>query len=372
MRRTRFRYPVTTLAGSTLKNIIALNKSHHVEKKYRLKFQLSAATAAFFEIFNLVERVIWQKRLTKLRPQSPPVFIIGFWRSGTTLLHNLLCQDPEAAYVTTFQTVFPNLMLTQSWWLKPLTNLFLPEKRPFDNVRMDMDFPQEEEFGMMNIQPHTLYKFFLYPAEFDRILEKELFTDKLPETELSKWKKDYSGMIAKAIFSTGGKRYIGKNPCNLTRIRLLKEMYPEAKFIFIHRDPYQVIESLYRFTLSIFPGVQLQDLPEGFGREKVARLYQKIMDTYLADRKKLSSSDLIEISMEEFIADKKGTLETIYKTFQLGDFNRALPGIEKFLSENPCPVHESYEPSPETRKLVNQYASTIASQLGYKVYQPVT
>jgi CTP synthase (UTP-ammonia lyase) len=79
-------------------------------------------------------------------------------------------------------------------------------------------------------------------------------------------------MIAKAIFNTGGTRYIGKNPCHLTRIGLLKEMFPEAKFIFIHRHPYKVIESLYHFIQSVFPGVQLQDVPPGFSRKNVVNL----------------------------------------------------------------------------------------------------
>jgi hypothetical protein len=369
MRRTKFRYPVTTLAGSTFKNIIALNKNHRVQNRYRLKFFLSSVIAFLFEVFNFGERVAWRKRIRDCKPGAPPVFIIGFWRSGTTLLHNLLCQDPESAYVTTFQTVFPNLLLTQSWWFKPFANHFLPVHRPFDNVRMDMDFPQEEEFGMMNIQPHTIYKFFLYPNDFDRIIEEELFTASLPAEELSAWKKHYSGMIAKAMVSTGGRRYIGKNPCNLTRIGLLKEMFPDAKFIFIHRDPHAVIESFYRFILSIFPGVQLQDVPASFSREKAAGLYQKIISPYLAEREHLSPSDLVEISMADFIRNPKEHLETIYKTFDMGDFSRALPGIDKYLSENPCPVHEAYEPSEETKILVEKHASVIAEKLGYSLQQ---
>jgi hypothetical protein len=294
MRRTKFSFPVTTLAGSTLKNISALYENHCVEPKYRNKFMLSKAAAGILEVFNQTERIIWHKRIQNHRLMRPPVFIIGFWRSGTTLLHNLLCQDPESAYTTTFQTVFPNLILTQSWWLKPLVNQFLPARRPYDYVSMDMDFPQEEDFGMMNIQPATIYKFFLFPAEFDRIIEDELFTGRLPSYKVSQWKEAYRSMITKAIFNTGGIRYIGKNPCHLTRIGLLREMFPDAKFIFIHRHPYKVVESLYHFILSIFPGVQLQDIPPSFTREKVVMLYKQIMDAYLVDRHQIPASNLIE------------------------------------------------------------------------------
>ncbi len=95
--------------------------------------------------------------------EEPPIFVIGFWRSGTTLLHSMLCQDKRAGYVTTFQGVFPNLVLTQKKWLKKFTNAILPKNRPFDGYAMDMDFPQEEDFAMMSLQPRSLYQNVLFP-----------------------------------------------------------------------------------------------------------------------------------------------------------------------------------------------------------------
>ena len=261
MRRTEFTFPISTLAGSHLKNISAVLGMHEPEPKYRPKLLLSRAIAGILDPFTRAERMVWKKRIHNFTPETPPVFIIGFWRSGTTLMHNLMCSDPESAYTTTFQTVFPNIVLTQSWWLKPVINFFVPVRRPYDNVSMDMDFPQEEDFGMMNIQPSTIYKFFLFPTEFDKIISNELFTGDLSPEAISLWKEAYHEMIAKAVFNTGGTRYIGKNPCHLGRIPLLLEMFPDAKFIFIHRHPYKVIESLYHFILSVFPGVQLQDVP---------------------------------------------------------------------------------------------------------------
>ena len=365
MRRTRFRYPLTTLAGSTLKNIRALNESHFVAPKYRSKFILSKAVAGALELFSQMERLIWQKRIRNHHLKTPPVFIIGFWRSGTTLLHNLLCQDPEAAYTTTFQTVFPNLILTQSWWLKPLVNRFLPAQRPFDNVRMDMDFPQEEDFGLMNIQPVAIYKFLIYPAEFDSIVEQELFTADLTPEMLAQWKEAYQSMIAKAMFNTGGTRYTGKNPCHLTRINLLMQMFPGVKFIFIHRHPYKVIESFYRFILSIIPGVQLQDIPPDFSREKIVMLYCRMMNAYFRDREMIPSSDLVEMKMDDFLCDIPAHLEMIYDKFQMGDYSSVSARMEKFLSENPCPPRKKYIVDPKTIKLVDQYASGILNELGY-------
>ncbi len=367
MRRTSFTFPVTTLAGSSLANIPALLERHRVEPRYRRKLIRSWATAGIFEIFTQAERILWQKRIRDHRLKHPPIFIIGFWRSGTTLLHNLLCQDPEAAYTTTFQTVFPNLILTQSWWLKPVINFFVPVNRPYDNVSMDMDFPQEEDFGLMNMQPASIYKFFLFPTEFERIIDQELMTGKLSPDNISRWKNAYHTMIAKAVFNTGGSRYIGKNPCHLPRIGLLMEMFPNAKFIFIHRDPYKVNESLYHFILSVFPGVQLQDVPSDFTREKVVDLYTRSMEAYLRDRNMIPASNLVEVKMADFVQDIPSHLKDIYEKFGLGDFSRVSSRVEKYLAENPRPERKPHPPTEETIRLVDQYASGIIQQLGYSV-----
>jgi len=372
MRRTRFRYPITTLAGSTVKNIRALEESHTIDPEYSRKFILSKAAAGILEPFNQLERLAWEKRIRDHRLGTPPVFIIGFWRSGTTLLHNLLCQDPEAAYTTTFQTVFPNLILTQSWWLKTLVNRFLPAQRPFDNVSMDMDFPQEEDFGLMNIQPTTIYKFLLFPAEFDRIIEQELFTGDLPPAKLAMWKEAYLSMIAKAVFNTGGIRYTGKNPCHLTRVKLLMQMFPGAKFIFIHRHPYKVIESFYRFILSIIPGIQLQDIPAGFSQGKIVGLYDKMMNAYFRDREEIPPSDLIELRMDDFLCDIPCHLKMIYDRFRMGDYQRVSAHMEKYLRENPCPPRNKYDVEPETISLVDSYSSEIMNRLGYSTYPAST
>ena len=367
MRQKAFRFPVTTLAGSTVGNIRAITKHYAVEPRYRMKYALSAGVAGIFSGLNGIERLAWSRRIAEFTPGKPPVFIIGFWRSGTTLLHNLMCQDPDAAYTTTFQTVFPNIILTQSFWLKPLVNIFLPAKRPFDNVSMDMDFPQEEEFGMMNMQPSTIYKFFIFPADFERIIEEELFPESLSPENLKLWKEQYSVMIAKAVFNTGGTRFVSKNPCNLARISMIREMYPDARFLFIHRNPYQVIESLYQFILSIFPGVQLQDTPADFSRENVVRLYVKLMDHYFSARSILPEETLIELRMDDFVADPAGQLACVYEKFNLGDYGAVLPGVKEFLSKNPGGGHVPVHPLPETRDLVNRYAAHILKELDYKV-----
>jgi hypothetical protein len=369
MRSKRFTFPVNPLVGSTVANIVTLWRKHRIDLAYYPKFLLTLLVAGIFEIFNLWERIRLRKRLKGYNLKEPPVFIIGFWRSGTTLLHNLLCKDPHAGYTTTFQVVFPHSTITQAWWLKKLTNLLLPPDRPFDNVSMDMDFPQEEEYGLAAIQSFSLYNLFTFPKDFDQIQMEEFYTAQLDPHQFNKWQHSYHTLVNKAMVNTGGIRYMSKNPCNLGRIELMRSMYPEGQFIFIYRNPYQVVESLYRFMLAVFPGTQLQKVPAEFTREKIVRMYAKIMNQYFISKPVIPIGQLIEIKMEDFVKDKMGYLEKIYINFNIPGFENAKQYFEEYLSEVSNYSREPYETPAETYHLMNQYASDIITRLGYEIIE---
>jgi hypothetical protein len=372
MRKKGFSFPVTTLAGTSFLNFLAVCRGHKIELKYLAKFLLSIVVSLIFEIFNAVERRIWQRRIARFKPEEPPVFIIGPWRSGTTLLHNLLCQDPKAAYTTTFQAVFPNVVLTQASWVKPIANYLGPSKRPFDNVTMDMDYPQEEEFGLMNMQPSSIYKFFIFPSDFDRIISEEFNTGALPESRVKLWKTKYLEMIAKASFNTRGTRYISKNPCNLGRLALLKEMFPQAKFIFIYRDPYKATESLYRFIGEIFHGVQLQATPPEYTRKSAVLLYEKTVRAYLDNKNLIDPENLLEIKMEDFLKDPHDSIRQIYKKFKFDKFGELAPVLDKYLASEGQSRNNVYEIDEETIRLVNNNLGDIINKLGYETLEVET
>ena len=57
---------------------------------------------------------------------QPPLFVLGHWRSGTTLLHELLCKDDRFAYPTSYQTSFPHIFLTSEAIDSRLMKPFMP------------------------------------------------------------------------------------------------------------------------------------------------------------------------------------------------------------------------------------------------------
>ena len=68
-----------------------------------------------FSLFNsllrLVQESIYGRRAEATRLERDPVFIVGHWRSGTTMLHEMLVLDPRHSYPTTYQCFAPNHFL---------------------------------------------------------------------------------------------------------------------------------------------------------------------------------------------------------------------------------------------------------------------
>jgi hypothetical protein len=369
-RKRPFKFPVSILIGSTPANILRVTRGYRIDIRYYPKFIFTFLISLVIELMNLAERIVEKRKLKNVITEEHPIFIIGFWRSGTTLLHSMLCQDKRAGYVTTFQAVFPNLVLTQKKWLKKFINRLLPKNRPFDGYSMDMDFPQEEDFALMSLQPRSIYKMFYFPKDYKEIYQKELYFENLPEKDRNLWKKKYISLSLKALKNTNGVRFISKNPCNIFRIKTLMELHPDARFIFIYRNPYSVVESLYRFANEVLPGSELQHLEGGIPREYFAKLYRDAIHEYMKLRETIKPGNLIEIRYEDFKKTPIDMIREIYTQFNMPGITEALPRMESYLSRNKPEGRQPYPIEIDTYRLVNSYAGDIITGLEYQITSP--
>lgn len=364
-KRRKFSFLVTALAGSSVAHYIKLLFRHSICLKYFSRVLMTLLVVMILEPFRWYEELMWRKRIRKTVIDKPPVFIIGFWRSGTTMLHNLLCSAPGMAYVTTYQTVFPHHLLSHSWWFKPIIGQFWPTHRPFDDVKMGLDLPQEEEIALASLQEISFYNFLYFPEDYDKFYQKELFMKDLPAEKLYKWKKEYVKLIRKSILNTGGKQFVSKSPSNMARIKVLLEMFPGARFIYIYRDPYKTVESFYRFFQEVLPVVQIQKTNEELTREKFIHLYSDLNRSYYDHKALIPPQHLLEIKFEDFRSDPLKYLGEIYERFELVGFEDALPLFRKQLDEVSDFRQTSYEISPQSVAWVNKYAADMVDKLGY-------
>ena len=262
MAGSEFIFPVNTLLGCKYSVLRKIERVFTIDRKFKDIFIRSKAISGimtFISAFDVIRSRQLEKRITI---EKPPVFIIGHWRSGTTFLHNLLSCMSDAAYPTTFHTVFPNNLFAFKGIIKWFMQFFLPKKRPVDEVKMDSSNPQEEEMALGNAFFFSYYYWFYFPKEYDKIAERFLFVEHITEEEKDQFTKNYLRFIKRTMMNTGGSRYISKNPPNTTRIPILLNMFPDAKFIYLSRDPYETLVSTFRFCKAFLKTLQLQEVSD--------------------------------------------------------------------------------------------------------------
>lgn len=316
--------PISTLAGSTLFNYFRVLQKGRILPKYYFKIFLTTLIVIIATPFHFWEKMVYSSKLKTYKFQKTPLFILGHWRSGTTHLHNMLTKDPRSGFVSTYQALFPN-NLSSKWIFKTFMRINMPEKRPTDNIKLNVDYPQEDEFALSNLQSNAYYNFFYFPEFYKEFFDRAVHHKKLSKKEIDSWYKSYDELLKKALINSGTERVIIKNPVNTGRIDKILKLYPDAKFIFIYRNPVTVFFSTQHFFRNLFPTLWLQHVDDEFIDEMIFDVYKKLMEIYFSQKSLIPPGNLIEIKFEEFEKHPMIELEYIYNNLLDEDFSLAKP-----------------------------------------------
>jgi len=260
----------------------------------------------------------------------PPLIVLGIWRSGTTHLHNLLARDARFAYPDFFDVFYPHTLLSSAWLNRGLLARFLPPTRPQDNVRMAVDEPQEDEFalnGLTQLSWALLWTFPRQAADYERFLTLR----RASPAEIARWQHALRWFVQKLTYKYG-RPLVLKSPAHTGRIKLLLDVFPGARFVHIHRNPYHVFQSSCHSAIKAIPWWTLQR-PDHTGlEERTLQQYEEIYQTYFDERELIAADRLHEIRYESLEADPLGELQRLYAALQLGDFASAEPALRQYLA----------------------------------------
>ena len=239
--------PINTLVGADWKTFKDITGGRDIGAAYKGKYRLTKAVCRLLSTLAPLQDRRYEKLLADKPLEHDPVFILGHWRSGTTFVHNVFSCDKHFGYNTTYQTVFPHLMMWGQPFFKKNMSWLMPDKRPTDNMELAVDLPQEEEFALANMMPYTYYNFWFLPEYQQEYADKYLLFDDITEKELKVFEETFVKLIKISLWNTKGTQFLSKNPPHTGRVKELVKMFPNAKFIYLMRNPYTVFESTRSF-----------------------------------------------------------------------------------------------------------------------------
>jgi hypothetical protein len=334
----------------------------------RLPMGLSiTGLAAFNSLLAALERT--------LEAHSPPaslkspLFVLGHWRSGTTFLHELLICDPRHSFANTYQCFTPHHFPLTERWLVPMIRKLLPKQRPMDNMAAGWGRPMEDEFALQNLGVPTPYLSTMFPNR------GEAYADYLTLRELSprqrqQWKYALLSFCER-LARFDGRRLVLKSPPHTARIRTLLELFPDARFIHVAREPHAMFRSsldLWR-TLNCEVGLQVvqhDDWLESHVLQTLRRMYE----AYFEDRRLLSSNQLVELKYEDLVRDPLPQLRNTYERLGFADFAFAEPDFKRHLEDIEDYQRNAHRADDRWTSVVDEEWALYSKNFGYDAACP--
>lgn len=313
----------------------------------------TTATVLLLEIPSLVERGLYHNRIKNTEVTKPPVFILGHWRSGTTYLFNLLSQDQDTAYMNTMETFTFDHFLTMSKFLKPIYEKSMTGGRPGDEMAWTVDSPQEEAYTMGCLVDACFVHMVAFPWNAEKYIRLN-FEEYMTPKQRQKWEEAHKYILKKMTYAKDGKRILFKSPDNTGKAGMLYDIYPDAKFVNIYRDPYKVIKS----TVNMFmEGVQSQTYeklpPREWIEDRAIEQFKMIYEHYFEDCKRIPKNQLVEVAYTDLTRAPMDTLERIYDQLELPGFEEAKPRFQAHIDSQKNYHKNQFRMEPSLQQKIN-------------------
>jgi hypothetical protein len=275
----------------------------------------------------------WEERFYRARVErarvDPPLFILGIWRSGTTHLHNLLAQDRRFAYPNNYEVYFPRTFLITEKRYSKIIGRFFPDKRPQDNMTIRIDEPQEDEFALCSLTSGCFATGWAFPRRRE-YYDRYLTLRDLDPSELAEWKATLRAFVQKLAY-THGRPLILKSPGHTCRIKVLLDLFPDARFVHIHRNPFDVFRSTEHMLRTVSRWWALQRPNFEDLEARILREYREVYDAHFEERPKIPPGRFHEIGFEALEADPIGQLRQLYEALALPEFGSVEPYLRRYM-----------------------------------------
>ena len=232
-----------------------------------------------------------------------------------------------------------------------------------DNVPLGFDRPQEDEFALCNLgagSPYSTIAFGNRPPQQQEYLDFQ----GLSPRDVDRWKRTFVWFL-KCLTLHDPRRIVLKSPPHTARIKVLLELFPQARFIHIVRDPYVIFPSPLNMWKRLYRRDGLQKPHYRGLEEHVFGTFSRLYQAFERDRQSIGPARYCEVRYEDLIADPIGQTRQIYDRLELGEFDRVLPALEKYVAGQKGYKTNRYQISADIRAQITRRWRSFIEKYGY-------
>jgi hypothetical protein len=277
-----------------------------------------------------------------------PVFIIGLGRTGSTILHDILAQDPANRAPLTWEITYPSP--------PPETATFETDPRI---AQCEAGFPpmdeRREKFKAMHPMGAQLSQECV--VIMGDTMNTPLFHNQFRVTSYQDWVDDsdrthvyefHKQQLQHLQHRHKGDRWVLKTGAHLWGLEHLLETYPDARIVFTHRDPVKSLTSYASLTALVrtmgSDHVDRLEVAEDWNRRLKAKLEHAIA---VRAAKDYPDAVFYDMKFSDFVRDQFAVVEQIYQAFDLPMSEEGAARMKWFIADNPQGKHGIHRYSPD-------------------------
>jgi hypothetical protein len=326
------------------------------------------------ESLRWIEHIKYNQKIESHKIEKDPVFILGYYRSGTTYLQEMFMQDDRLGFTSIYQTIFPEIMLAFEKSMTPvlekITKAFKTQNY-FHRTPFTWYAAGEEDVALISLLYTNAVQWgILFPYKAIDIFIKFALFENISDSELKKWKDNYIYLLKKISLANKSKQLVLKSPPNTARIKQLLLLFPNARFVYISRNPVHVYASakylwemiIKKYVLGKYSAADIQQI--------ILKTYSMCVNRYMEDKLLIAPERLIEISYEKFIREPVNTMKQIYTQLKLEYFGHCETAMKNYVHQqrNYKPLEHTLD-EQELNMAQHQLISYIKNWKEIKEYQ---
>lgn len=280
----------------------------------------------------------WYNRHPEIleRAIKRPVVIVGPMRSGTTRLHRLLASDHRFSHMRSFETISPvprqdfeAVLAGEQEDFRPVLAKRIMRVARLANPRTLSIHPTgpyepEEELGLLC---GSLYGM-KHEAQW-HVPSYARWCEQADATPAYRYMADQLRLVGWSQQVSTLRPWILKTPQHMLDLPALHKVFPDARLIFTHRDPQQVVGSAASLAWNQTIIYSDHANPAGIGQEWL-RKSQLQVERMMAAREHIPAERMIDVQYDDMDNDWRGTMERIYDFLDL-EIEPAVPAMEDYL-----------------------------------------
>ena len=272
-----------------------------------------------------------------------PIFVTGLPRSGTSALLNLLVAAPENRGVLQWEVQFPDPWPDSKPGQEdpryPYLVKALEETRDSEFAKIhyiDADTPEEcvllHAFALHGV--HLGFEIMLEPYR-SWLLEQDLrplYAYQKKQLQMLNWRNP-------------GKQWMLKAPAHMWGIDAIMDVFPDARFVWCHRDPQAVVPSINSMNKALL-GMYLGDASHIDAAEmgrSVMEWYAMSLERGLEQRARLPEALFVDCSQREFVEQPMALVERVYGAFGIPLEASSRSAMQSHIDANPKGKHGRHE-----------------------------